>query len=138
MGSPQRRAEPVHEDEDEDVVTITGRLSSVSRTGSWRVPKLLRLHRRGGSTQLGLTEAEVSYGGVRIELDVVAGSIEMRVPAGLSVNLDGLAVSLGSAEDHRRNPPTRGEPHIDIVGDLRWGSLDVRGPKRGPFQRFRA
>lgn len=134
MGSLQQRPEPA----EKDIVTLAGWLSPVSRTGPWRVPKVLRLRRRGGSTQLDLTEAAIEYDETRIELDVIGGSIEMRVPAGASVNLDGLAVSLGSAEDHRSNPPTRGGPHIDIVGDLRWGSLEVRGPKRGPFKSFRA
>ena len=144
MGSPHQQPRPAEEGpvgEDpvgEDAVTLTGWLSSVSKTGHWRVPKVLRLHRRGGSTQLDLTEADIAYDAIAIELDVIGGSVEMRVPEETSVNLDGLAVGLGSAEDHRGGPPAGGKLHVDIVGNLRWGSLEVRGPKRWPFTSFRS
>ncbi|HEX4256988.1 MAG TPA: hypothetical protein VH089_17990 [Streptosporangiaceae bacterium] len=41
-----------------------------------------------------------------------------------------LGETLGSVEDHRKDAPARGAPHFDIVGQLRCGSLEVRGPRR--------
>jgi hypothetical protein len=119
----------------EQVLELRGVFGSVKRQGRWVVPGTLRLHRRMGSVDLDFTEADIRYPVVRIELDTIGGSVEMRVPESASVSLDGVAVMLGSVEDHRRDAPARGTPHFDISGQLRWGSLEVRGPKRKRFGR---
>jgi hypothetical protein len=114
----------------DEVLELRGVFGSVKREGRWRVPRTLRLHRRMGSVELDFTEADIRYPVVRIELDTIGGSVEARVPEGASVNLDAVAVTLGSVQDHRKEAPIQGTPHFDIVGQLRWGSLEVRGPRR--------
>jgi hypothetical protein len=113
-----------------EVVELRGVFGSVKRRGRWVVPGTLRLHRRMGSVELDFTEADIRHPVVRIELDTIGGSIELRVPESASVSLDAVAVTLGSVEDHRKDAPPRGTPHFDITGQLRWGSLEVRGPRR--------
>jgi Domain of unknown function (DUF1707) len=115
---------------DDEALELRGVFGSVKREGHWRVPRTLRLHRRMGSVELDFTQADIQFPVVRIELDTIGGSIEMRVPEGASVSFDAVAVTLGSAQDHRKEAPSKGTPHFDIVGQLRWGSLEVRGPKR--------
>ena len=114
----------------DEVLELRGVFGSVKREGRWRVPRTLRLHRRMGSVELDFTQADIRYPVVRIELDTIGGSVEARVPEGASVSLDGVAVTLGSVQDHRKEAPIQGTPHFDIVGRLRWGSLEVRGPRR--------
>jgi hypothetical protein len=112
------------------VLELRGVFGSVKRQGHWRVPSTLRLHRRMGSVELDFTEADIRYPVVRIELDTIGGSVELRVPESASVSLDAVAVTLGSVQDHRKEAPARGALHFDITGQLRWGSLEVRGPRR--------
>jgi Domain of unknown function (DUF1707)/Cell wall-active antibiotics response 4TMS YvqF len=112
------------------VLELRGVLGSVKREGNWLVPSTLRLHRRMGSVELDFTQADIRHPVVRIELDTIGGSIEIRVPEEASVSFDAVAVMLGSVQDHRKDAPAQGTPHFDITGQLRWGSLEVRGPKR--------
>jgi hypothetical protein len=113
----------------DEVLELRGVFGSVKREGRWRVPRTLRLHRRMGSVELDFTQADIRYPVIRIELDTIGGSIEARVPEAASVSLDAVAVTLGSVQDHRKQPPIHGTPHFEIVGRLRWGSLEVRGPR---------
>jgi hypothetical protein len=119
-----------------DVVELRGNFGSVKRKGAWAVPRTLRLHRRMGSVELDFTEAEIAHPEVTIELDIIGGSVELRLPEGATASLEGLVVTLGSAEDHRKDfPATRGTPHFVLTGALRWGSLEIRGPRRKLFGR---
>jgi hypothetical protein len=113
----------------DEVLELRGVFGSVKREGRWRVPRTLRLHRRMGSVELDFTQADIRHPVIRIELDTIGGSIEARVPEEASVSLDAVAVTLGSVRDHRKEPPIQGRPHFEIVGHLRWGSLEVRGPR---------
>jgi hypothetical protein len=112
------------------VLELRGVFASVKREGNWLVPSTLRLHRRMGSAELDFTQADIRHPVVRIEVDMIGGSVEMRVPEGASVGLDAVAVTLGSVQDHRKDAPAQGTPHFDITGQVRWGSVEVRGPKR--------
>lgn len=118
-----------------EVVELTGTFSSVKRKGTWTVPRKLVLRRRMGSTELDFTEAHIEHPIVDIELDIVGGSVEMRLPDGASASIDGIEVSLGSVEDHRKGATPAGRPHFAIVGTVRWGSVELRGPRRGLFGR---
>lgn len=115
---------------DGEALELRGVFGTVKRQGRWVVPRTLRLHRRMGSVELDFTEADFRYPVVRIELDTIGGSIEMRVPEEASVDFDAVAVTLGSLQDHRKEAPAKGRPRFEITGQLRWGSLEVRGPKR--------
>jgi hypothetical protein len=116
-----------------DVVEWRGSMSSLKRKGAWQVPRRIMLHRRLSSVELDFTEALFTSQVVDIELDVAGGSVEMRVPDGASVSMDEVTVVGGSIEDHRRNQIANGRPHIRVTGSLRWGSLEVRGPRRKLF-----
>jgi hypothetical protein len=118
-----------------EVVELTGTFSSLKRKGVWTVPRKLVLRRRMGSTELDFTEAHIGHAVVDIELDIVGGSVEMRLPEGSSASTDGIEVSLGSVEDHRRGAKPAGTPHFAIVGSVRWGSVEIRGPRRSLFNR---
>jgi hypothetical protein len=116
-----------------DVVQWKGTFGSLKRSGPWVVPAKIILHRRMGSVELDFTEARFSTPVVEIELDVIGGSIEIRVPEGAEVNTDAVDVVLGSVEDHRKNATGGGRPLIRFAGTLRAGSLETRGPKRKLF-----
>lgn len=129
------RASPTADDlvDDRESLQFSGWFSSVKRRGSWVVPRKLVLRPRMGSVDLDFTEARIDHEIVDIELDVAGGSVELRVPDGSAVSLTGLEVLMGSTEDHRRYPKQDGIPYFRITGQVRWGSLELRGPRRGLF-----
>lgn len=118
-----------------DTVELSGDFSSIKRRGAWLVPRKLVLKRRIGSAELDFTEALIEHPIVEIELDIGGGSVEMRLPTGASASIDGVEVTLGSMQDHRRNAPHAGRPHFVITGQVRFGSLELKGPRRRIFGR---
>jgi hypothetical protein len=116
-----------------DVVEWRGTLGSIQRKGAWTVPARIRIYRRMGSVELDFTEATFTAPVTDIELDVLAGSVEIRVPEGAGVSFDEVVVSMGSIEDHRKTRQSGGPPHLRFHGNLRMGSFEVRGPRRRLF-----
>jgi hypothetical protein len=115
---------------DDQTVEWRGAFSSLKRAGAWEVPARIRLHRRMGSAELDFTEARFTSPTVEIELDVIGGSVELRLPESASVSIDDVRVLLGSVQDHRRAATKGGNPHIRLAGRLRVGSVEIRGPRR--------
>ena len=108
---------------------VRGWLGSLSRAGEWTVPTRLALVRRVGSVDLDLTNARFAGPVVVIELDLVRGSLDIRLPEGASASIDDIVVYGGSARDRRKSPPAEGRPHVVLTGRVVLGSVTVRGPR---------
>jgi hypothetical protein len=106
-------------------------LGSVSRRGEWDVPARLVIRAKVGSTDLDFTTARIAHDLVEIELDVVAGSVELRMPHGARVEHHEVQSVLSSIEDKRRNSAgaTPG-PTFRLTGSVRAGSVEIRSAKR--------
>ena len=113
-----------------DRLELRGWMGSLRRHGDWMVPTRLSLVRRMGSVDLDLTTARFAGPVVVIELDMVRGSVDIRLPDGASASLDDVTVYGGSARDRRKNPPAEGRPHVVITGRVVMGSVNIRGPRR--------
>jgi hypothetical protein len=118
-----------------DRLELRGWLGSLRRHGEWMVPTRLALVRRVGSVDLDLTHARFAGPVVVIELDMVRGSVDIRLPDGASASLDDVIVYGGSARDRRKDPPAEGKPHVVLTGRVVLGSVNIRGPKRQPLRR---
>jgi len=88
-----------------------------------------------GSVSLDLTGARFAGPVVVIELDMVRGSLELRLPEGASASIDDVTVYAGSARDRRKDAPAEGTPHLVLTGRVVLGSVNVRGPKRPLLRR---
>src|SRR5437763_11908574 len=88
-----------------DRVELRGWAGSLKRHGEWTVPTRLALVRRLGSVHLDLTRARFAGPVVIIELDLVRGSVDIRLPDGASASIDEVTVYGGSARDLRQDPP---------------------------------
>jgi hypothetical protein len=113
-----------------DRVELRGVLGSLKRHGEWVVPTRLALHRRMGSVDLDLTRARLAGPLIVVELDLRFGGLDLRLPDGASASIDDVEVVVGSANDHRRDAPAEGSPHIVLTGKVVCGSVDIRGPRR--------
>jgi Domain of unknown function (DUF1707) len=118
-----------------DRVQLRGWLGSLKRSGQWIVPTRLALVRRFGSVHLDLVNARFAGPVVVIELDMVRGSVDIRLPDGASASVDDVEVFGGSAADLRKNAPAEGAPHVVLTGRMVLGSVRIRGPRRQRFWR---
>jgi hypothetical protein len=118
-----------------DRVELRGWMGSLKRHGEWTVPTRLALVRRMGSVALDLTNARFAGPVVVIELDMVRGSVDLRLPPGASASIDDVTVYAGSARDRRKDAPAEGTPHVVLTGRVVMGSVTVRGPKRPLLRR---
>ncbi|BBY60054.1 DUF1707 SHOCT-like domain-containing protein [Mycolicibacterium sarraceniae] len=118
-----------------DRVELRGWMGSLKRHGEWTVPTRLALVRRMGSVELDLTNARFAGPVVVIELDMVRGSVDLRLPDGASASIDDITVYAGSARDRRKDAPAEGTPHVVLTGRVVMGSVNVRGPKRPLLRR---
>jgi hypothetical protein len=118
-----------------DRVELRGWMGSLKRHGEWIVPTRLALVRRMGSVDLDLTNARFAGPVVVIELDMVRGSVDLRLPTGASASIDDVTVYAGSARDRRKDAPAEGTPHVVLTGRVVMGSVNVRGPKRPLLRR---
>ncbi len=118
-----------------DRVELRGWLGSLKRQGEWIVPTRLALVRRMGSVDLDLTSSRFAGPVVVIELDMVRGSVDIRLPAGASASIDDVTVYGGTARDRRKDAPAEGTPHVVLTGRVVLGSVNVRGPKRPLLRR---
>jgi Domain of unknown function (DUF1707) len=107
---------------------VRSMLSTVSRTGEWDVPAHLVVRTALGTTELDFTAARISHEVVEIDLDVVAGTVEMRVPDGARIDRTELRVTLGSVEDKSRPGPAG--VLFRLTGAVRAGSVEIKLPKR--------
>lgn len=121
--------------ESDEAVELRGTFTSVKRSGHWVVPRKIRLRQRMGSAELDFTQAEIAYPVVSIDLDISGGSVEIRLPEGASASLDGVEAVAGSVQDHRKGAAPSGTPHFVFTGAIRWGSVEVRGPKQKLFRK---
>src|SRR5205823_6367711 len=101
-----------------DRVELRGWMGSLKRHGEWIVPTRLALVRRMGSIELDLTKARFAGPVVVIELDMIRGSVHIRLPNGASASIDDVTVYGGSARDLRKGAPAEGTPHVVLTGRL--------------------
>ena len=120
-----RRATPAPPSGDGEL--LTAQLGSVTRRGHWQVPEALRIHLAMGSAELDFTEADVPAT-VQIELDVTAGSVELRLPENSRVDRNALTSTLTSVEEKVRGDGSG--PLFVLRGSVRVSSVEVKGPRR--------
>jgi hypothetical protein len=113
-----------------DRVELRGVLGSLKRQGEWIVPTRLALRRRMGSVDLDLTRARFAGPIVVIELDMMFGGLDIRLPDGASASIDDVEVNIGSAHDHRKDAPAEGTPHVILTGKVVCGNVTIRGQRR--------
>lgn len=92
-------------------------MSGIVRRGLWRVPRRLRVVAFMGGVQLDLREAELPPGVTEIRAFIFMGGLDVRVPPGVRLETDGVAI-MGGFEDKLFDPgaASRDAPVVRITG----------------------
>ncbi len=88
-------------------------IGGISRRGRWRVPERLRLFGLIGGVELDMTEAVIENDEPVIEAWLVIGGLEIEVPEGIEVDVEGLTV-LGGSENESPGRHAAGGPRVRV------------------------
>lgn len=108
---------------DDDAERVTSVLGSITRSGSWEPPEVMRALSVLGHIVLDYRDAELPPGVTMLTCDVLLGSVEVLVPPEVDVELSG-SVVLGSVETKDDLDRLEAPPHLaerlaerDVAGD---------------------
>ena len=125
---PEVPAEPAT-----DVVRISQRGGSVSRTGRWVVPRLLELRPAWCDVTLDFTSAVITHGTLHIDMRMRGGSLILVAGPGIVVDANALRVRYTDVEMRPSAEP--GAPvilRVELTGRMRYGRIEVQRPGRTP------
>ena len=110
----------------EKPVELRASMATLKRNGAWNVPRELVIYNRLGSTELDFSEARISHGEVRIQLNCGGGTVKLTLPEGASVETDQVRMTAGSVKDKVGSGD--GRPRFVLSGSVTAGSLVIRRP----------
>ena len=100
-------------------------LSKARRQGYWEVPGRLQVNVTLGKVVLDFTQAKLTTPTVDVEVSGMLASIDVLVPAGMRVDISGLATPLGKSQVSGGSSGDDGAL-IRVVGTLTLGTLKAR------------
>lgn len=114
--------------------------SSQERKGAWDLPRQLRVACCMGSVELDLREARIPEGESVIEVIALFGSVEILMPPGVEVELDGDALAGSFTFQPDPSLPAReGAPRIRLRGGAYFASVECEarlpGESKGAANR---
>lgn len=98
------------------------------REGAWVVPRLIELNVHGGSARLDYTVARLPQGGQStLRISTHGGSVRLKVPPGIVVDLSGISTHGGRIRDltSRHTVPGAVTHVITVTGSTHGGSVRV-------------
>ncbi len=105
-------------------------MSGVDRRGDWLVPERYQLVAVWGGGKLDLREARFAAREVTLHLIAIMGGVQVRVPDGVTVHVDGFGFMGGFKEPNL----SRGAPDgrvVRVTGFAFWGGVDVKRVRGG-------
>jgi hypothetical protein len=102
--------------------TVTGDLR---RKGEWTVPPRIVVRSKAGNAVLDFRTARFTTAVVEVEIDVLLGNVDIRLPKGATVDLDDVRTSVGQVTDRIGPAPERGNPHVVVTGGTKVGNVRV-------------
>jgi hypothetical protein len=105
---------------------VVGIMGSAHRRGRWRVGHELHAVSIMGECKIDLREAVIDSPLIAIDALAIMGTVEVIVPEGVEVDLEGVAI-MGSRELRMSDAPTgQGAPRVRVTGLAVMGSIKVR------------
>ncbi len=106
--------------------TVYAVFGGVDRRGSWTVPRRLRVVAMMGGANLDLREARFPRGVIDLEVKAIFGGVQILVPPGLAVEVNGAAI-MGGFQNVNRSPPSPDPdaPLLRVRGIAVMGGVDI-------------
>jgi hypothetical protein len=106
--------------------TVYAVFGGVDRRGAWTVPRNFRVIAMMGGASLDLREARFPRGVVDLEVKAIFGGVQILVPPGLAVEVNGSAI-MGGFQNVNRSPPTPDPdaPLLRVRGLAIMGGVDI-------------
>ena len=116
--------------------TMYAIMSGIDRRGPWTLPSRLRVVAMMGGAQLDLRDARFPEGPVDLEIKAFMGGVQIIVPPGLAVQMNGSAFMGGFSEINRAPElPDPDAPLLRIHGLVVMGGVDVQTRLPGETER---
>ncbi|MFJ5305153.1 DUF1707 domain-containing protein [Streptomyces sp. NPDC088350] len=115
-----------------DVARIEQNGGSTRRGDGWVVPRRLEIQSRLGDVTLDFTQAVITQGTLRIDLDMHLGALRLLVPPGVVVDTESVVLNYGKVKT--RGHGDTGAPvelRVEIAGQLGFGKVLIRRTRRG-------
>ena len=113
-------------------------MGSSENRGRWRAPDEMSAFAFWGAVNLDLRNALIDSPVVEIRAWAIMGSVEVVVPPGIPVEINGLVVMGSSNSRVRAEEPIPGAPLVRIHARGLWGAVIARNPRRrSPRRRHR-
>lgn len=116
--------------------TVYAVFGGVDRRGSWTVPRRLKVVAMMGGANLDLREARFPRGVIDLEVKAIFGGVQILVPPGLAVEVQGTAI-MGGFQNVNRSPPTPDPdaPLLRVRGVALMGGVDISMRLPGESER---
>jgi hypothetical protein len=114
-----------------EVVRIDCHSGQVKRDGPWVVPERMEVKVTSGHVMLDFTQATITHGTLRIDLEVRSGHVRLRTRPGIVVDTDDVAIRSGHV--NVRAPWGSDGPvllRIDVVCRVGSGHFNAGPPRR--------
>jgi hypothetical protein len=109
-----------------DVLELTNTAGDLRRGGQWVVPSRIRIRSAFGNAHIDFRSARFTAPVVTIEVNLVVGNLDIRVPEGATADLDEARTVIGSITDKTEKIFERGSPHLVVRGGTKVGNVRVR------------
>lgn len=110
-------------------------MSGTTRKGAWELPRQLRVAAVMGSAELDLREAVLAEGDSVIEVFCLFGSVDILVPSGVQLVVDGDAFAGDFSASHDGTvAPEPGAPRIIVRGSAYFGAVECASRLAGESQ----
>jgi hypothetical protein len=116
--------------------TVYAVFGGVDRRGSWTVPRHMKVVAMMGGANLDLREARFPRGVIELEVKAIFGGVQILVPPGLAVEVQGTAI-MGGFQNVNRSPPTPDPeaPLLRVRGVAVMGGVDISMRLPGESER---
>jgi class 3 adenylate cyclase len=110
-------------------------MSGSTTRGRWQAPPEVTAVAFWGGAKVDLRGAIIETPVIDVYAWAIMGGVEVVVPDGVPVELDGMVVMGGSTDRTRATSPLPGAPLIRVHARGLWGGVDVRNGKRSRRNR---
>ncbi|MFC4564999.1 DUF1707 domain-containing protein [Nocardiopsis mangrovi] len=117
--------------EAKDVVRIQQRFSAVTRAGRWVVPRRLELATEWCEVTLDFTQAVITQGTLRIDMDMVGKTLTLVTRPGTVIDTDELTLEFCGIKIRQAPGPDTPVPlRVELAGKKAHGRIVVRHERR--------